>query len=204
MFASIQGEGPYTGIPMFFVRTNRCNLRCTWCDSQYTFYGGKEVSLDEILGAVEESGMSWVCLTGGEPLLQKDALDLVKNITSKGRSVLVETGGSLPVHPFTEIDRCFIDMDIKTPSSDQQDSLYEDNLRVLRETDYVKFVISSEEDFEYSRNLLEKVPSHVQAVFQPAWGSDMKWIVERVLNEHLEVRVMSQLHKQIWGEVPGK
>lgn len=203
-FESIQGEGLFTGIPMFFIRTSRCNLRCAWCDSTYTFYGGKETKLEDIIGAAENSKLDWVCLTGGEPLLQKEAPELVRKLTEMGKYVLIETSGSLPIREFVDIKGCFIDMDVKTPSSGEQDSLYGDNLPLLRKTDYVKFVIGSEEDYVYARDFLEKIPKHVQVVFQPAWGIEMKWIAERILKESLSVRFMSQLHKQIWGDVPGK
>lgn len=204
MFASIQGEGIFTGISMFFVRTNRCNLRCTWCDSDYTFFGGKEVPLDDILAAVADSGLDWVCLTGGEPLLQRESVELVGKLTAEGKHVLVETSGSLPVHAFTEIKDCFIDMDIKTPSSGEQDSLHEENLSALRESDYVKFVIASEKDYDFAKDQLKKIPAHVPVIFQPAWGTEMKWIAEQILKDRLKVRLMSQLHKQIWGDTPGK
>ncbi|EQD42148.1 radical activating enzyme, partial [mine drainage metagenome] len=146
-FKSLQGEGPFIGIPMFFVRTNRCNLRCAWCDSTYTFYGGHEVSVDDLLEQVNTSGADWVCFTGGEPLLQREAVDFVRKLSESGTKVLIETSGSLPIKEYTAIKNTFIDMDIKTPSSKEESSLYQDNLYVLRKQDYVKFVISDEVDY---------------------------------------------------------
>lgn len=204
MFESLQGEGPFTGIPMFFVRTNRCNLRCRWCDSVYTYYGGKDTSLESILSAVEKSRLDWVCFTGGEPLLQPEALDFVKKTTGSGKYVLIETGGSLPIRDFVGIEKCFIDMDIKTPSSGEEHSLYEENLSTLRRTDYVKFVIADQNDYNYAKSFLEKIAKHVPVIFQPAWGTEMKWIADQIIRDALQVRFMTQLHKQIWGEVQGK
>ena len=204
IFNSIQGEGPFTGIPMHFIRTNRCNLRCRWCDSTYTFYGGKEIELDLILKGAVESGMKWVCFTGGEPLLQREAEKLVQLLSDKGINVLIETGGSIPVKSFTKFEHAFIDMDVKTPSSGEENSLYGDNLFYLRAQDYVKFVISDLRDYEYSKAFLARIPDNLQVIFQPAWGSDFRFLAESVLKDGLRVRVMGQLHKVIWGEVPGK
>lgn len=202
-FKSLQGEGPFIGIPMFFVRTNRCNLRCSWCDSKYTFYGGHEVPLVELLNQVKDSGVDWVCFTGGEPLLQREALEFVRSLCGIGKNVLIETSGSLPVKEYTTIKNVFIDMDIKTPSSGEEGSLYQDNLYALRTQDYVKFVISDERDYEFAKNLIPKLPASLQIVIQPVWGKDLKWLAEKVLSDNLPVRVLTQFHKLIWGEIPG-
>ncbi|MGC8514669.1 MAG: 7-carboxy-7-deazaguanine synthase QueE [Thermoplasmata archaeon] len=203
IFKSLQGEGPFIGIPMFFIRTNRCNLRCRWCDSAYTFYGGHEVPLDDLIEKVKLSGLDWVCFTGGEPLLQREALDFVREVCDSGKSVLIETSGSLPVKPYTAIKNAFIDMDIKTPSSGEDASLYQDNLYALRRQDYVKFVIADEVDYEFAKSWIPKLPGPMQIVFQPVWGKDLKWLAEKVLADNLPVRVLTQLHKLIWGEIPG-
>ena len=203
IFKSLQGEGPFIGIPMLFVRTNRCNLRCKWCDSSYTFYGGHEVPLDDLLAEVASSGLDWVCFTGGEPLLQREALDFVRKVCESGKNVLIETSGSLPVKDYAAIKNSFIDMDIKTPSSGEDASLYQDNLFVLRKQDYAKFVVSDEKDYEFAKNYLQKLPVPLQIVFQPVWGKDLKWLAEKVLADGLPVRVLTQLHKLIWGEIPG-
>jgi len=202
-FKSLQGEGPFIGIPMFFVRTNRCNLRCAWCDSTYTFYGGHEVSIDDLMDQVNTSHCDWVCFTGGEPLLQREALDFVRKLSESGKKILIETSGSLPVKDYTAIRNAFIDMDIKTPSSKEESSLYQDNLFILRKQDYVKFVISDEADYDYAKRMIPGLPETLQIVMQPAWGKDLKWLAEKVLSDNLPVRVLTQLHKIIWGEIPG-
>lgn len=205
IFHSIQGEGLLMGIPMLFVRTNRCNLRCNWCDSTYTFTGGNEVSLDEIVKNVEGSSEAWVCLTGGEPLLQREAEEFVSRMDKLGKNVLIETGGSLPVKAFVEYPNTVIDMDVKTPSSGEEDSILRENLKFLRPSDYIKFVIKDDSDYSYSKEFLRKNETDIKCgiVLQPAWGTDLKWLVERVLQDKLEVRVLPQLHKLIWGEIPG-
>ena len=190
---------------MLFVRTNRCNLRCKWCDSTYTFEGGFEKGLGELVKEVSDSWEERVCFTGGEPLLQREAPDFVKMATESGKKVLIETGGSMPVNKFTSIHGTVIDMDVKTPSSGEQNSINLGNLAFLRPEDYLKFVIQDEADYNYARSFIQKNQGdiHCGLVFQPAWGTDLKWLVESVLHDGLNVRVLPQLHKILWGEVPG-
>ncbi|MCL4330315.1 MAG: 7-carboxy-7-deazaguanine synthase QueE [Candidatus Thermoplasmatota archaeon] len=203
IFHSIQGEGLYTGIPMLFVRTNRCNLRCTWCDSKYTFTGGEELSTEEVAAQATESWENWICFTGGEPLIQRDAADFLKAVTEAGRRVLVETSGAVNIEKFTFSDLVNFDMDVKTPSSGESGSFIIDNLKFLRHGDYLKFVISDQSDYDFSRKFLKLVPAGIPAVFQPCWGTDPKWLVESVIHDRVQARVMTQLHKQIWGEIRG-
>ncbi len=205
VFHSIQGEGPLIGIPMLFIRTNRCNLRCKWCDSTYTFEGGYEENLEKILDEVEKWNEKWICLTGGEPLLQRDSLDLVRKVLEAGRSVLIETGGSLDLKKFTELQNTVIDMDVKTPSSGEQASIHLENLKYLRPADYIKFVIADETDYAYMKEFLKINRETIKCgiVVQPAWGTELKWLTEKILADRLKVRVLPQLHKLIWGEIPG-
>ncbi len=205
IFHSIQGEGPLMGLPMLFVRTNRCNLRCKWCDSKYTFEGGYEEDLEKIMGEVEKSNEKWICLTGGEPLLQRDSLDFVKRVDALGKSVLIETSGSLDLKEYTNATNCVIDMDVKTPSSGEQDSILMENLKFLRPTDYIKFVISDETDYNYMKEFIGRNRESIVCgvVIQPAWGTDLKWLTEKALSDKLELRVLPQLHKLIWGEMQG-
>lgn len=202
-FESIQGEGPYMGVPMMFVRTNRCNLRCKWCDSTYTFSGGRELMLEILLSKVHESSSEWVCFTGGEPLLQRDSPDFVKGVVSMGKHVLIETGGSLAIDEYVKLENTVIDMDIKTPSSGEEKSLRVENLNILRESDYIKFVISSQQDYEYAEEFVKNLNRRINVVFQPAWGADLRGLTEKVLRSGLQVRVLPQLHKIIWGEIRG-
>lgn len=204
IFRSIQGEGPLIGIPMLFVRTNRCNLRCKWCDSAYTFTGGYEMELEEAVGKAVESIDNWICLTGGEPMLQRDSPEFIRRVVKGGKRVLLETGGSLPLDEVAGIDGLTIDMDVKTPSSEEQDSIRLENLGLLRENDYIKFVILDENDYSYALAFLKEHRNiKCGVVFQPAWGTDLKWLTEKVLKDRVDARVLPQLHKLIWGEVPG-
>ncbi len=203
IFHSIQGEGLYTGIPMLFVRTNRCNLRCIWCDSKYTFTGGEEMDTGKVAKEAIGSWEEWICFTGGEPLIQKDAGDFLRAVTESGKRVLVETSGSINIERFAFSDLVSFDVDVKTPSSGESGSFLMDNLKTMRNGDYLKFVISDETDYEFSRKFLKNVPQGIPAVFQPCWGTDMKWLVELIMRDRVQVRLMSQLHKQIWGEIQG-
>ncbi|EQD79883.1 radical SAM domain-containing protein, partial [mine drainage metagenome] len=200
-FHSIQGEGKYVGIPMYFVRTNLCNLRCRWCDSIYTFSGGKELPLDLLLIDVKLSWEKWVCFTGGEPMLQREAIKFMEECQKLGKKVLLETGGSIDLKNVVKLSDTFIDMDIKTPSSEEQSSLFIKNLECLREQDYVKFVISDIEDYNYAMDFVRSWKYKCEIVFQPAWGVDLKWLVELVLKDKADVRVMTQIHKIIWGNL---
>ncbi len=203
IFHSIQGEGLLMGVPMMFIRTNRCNLRCRWCDSTYTFTGGKEIPLQELVETSTGCREEWICLTGGEPLLQREALDFVRSVTQAGKSVLIETSGSLPVDEFTKFENVVIDMDVKTPSSGEEKSLRLGNLDSLRKTDYIKFVIADKKDYLFASDFILHHNLKCEAVFQPAWGTEMKWIAESVLKDGLNVRVLPQLHKLIWGDRRG-
>ncbi len=202
-FHSIQGEGTLTGLPMYFIRTNLCNLRCSWCDTTYSFKGGIEESVVDLIEECSSTWENWICLTGGEPLLQKDSYEFVKSLTEKGKKVLIETGGSLDIDKFVSVPGSLIDMDVKTPSSGEQKSLKKRNLLLLRNEDYIKFVIQDETDFIYAIRFLKENTIKCGVIIQPAWGKDPAWLVERVLREKLNVRVMLQLHKIIYGERRG-
>lgn len=190
---------------MFFVRTNRCNLRCKWCDSSYTFQGGFEKNIQELVKEVNGVPEEWICFTGGEPLLQRDAPEFITRIVESGKKVLIETGGSLPVHKFVSITGTVIDMDVKTPSSGEEKSIHLPNLSELRPSDYIKFVIQDEADYSYAKDFISEYATDIRCgiVLQPAWGTDLKWLVESAIRDGLKARVLTQLHKIIWGEVPG-
>lgn len=203
IFHSIQGEGIYMGIPMLFVRTNRCNLRCKWCDSTYTFTGGYEMSLQDLLDTVRQAREKWVCFTGGEPLIQSEAEDFVHSVAEMGRSVLIETSGSIDISRYVFTPSVSIDMDVKTPSSGEEKSFRPKNLEFIRSNDYLKFVIADIADYEFSRNFLVNMERDINVVFQPAWGADAKFLVESVISDGLNVRVLPQFHKYVWGEIHG-
>ena len=202
MYSAIQGEGIYIGIPMFFVRFTGCNLRCAWCDTKYAFYEGEEMEIDDIVKKIEESGMEWVCLTGGEPLIQKDIYKLIYRIMGDHK-ILIETNGSISIEEIPIEGDIYISLDIKTPSSGMHRFMKFENLDYLGDGDFVKFVIKDEEDFKYARKIMDEYDIKREVVFQPVWGTDIKWLVSRVMEEKLNVRVLPQLHKMIWGEKRG-
>ncbi len=203
MFTSIQGEGIYIGVPMFFVRLTRCNLRCEWCDTEYAFYEGEEMSIDSIVKKVEESGMKWVCITGGEPLLQEEVYKLIDILLRKDYKILLETNGSILIDKLPTEENLVISLDIKTPSSKMERTMRFENLNYLGPKDFVKFVIMDEGDFEYAKKIIEKYEIDKEIIFQPVGGTNLKWLAEKVVEEKLNVRVLPQLHKIIWGNKRG-
>ncbi len=203
MFTSIQGEGIYIGVPMFFVRLTGCNLRCEWCDTEYAFYEGEEMSIDSIVKKVEESGMKWVCITGGEPLLQEEVYKLIDILLRKDYKILLETNGSILIDKLPTEENLVISLDIKTPSSKMEKTMRFENLNYLGPKDFVKFVIMDEGDFEYAKKIIEKYEIDKEIIFQPVGGTNLKWLAEKVVEEKLNVRVLPQLHKIIWGNKRG-
>lgn len=206
LFASVQGEGVRAGLPTVFVRLNRCNLRCTWCDSEYTFTGGAKMSVDDVIARVQAFGpISNICITGGEPLVQRrelrlliDALLALPAVTS----VEVETGGSLAVWPAHD-QRLFWDLDVKCPGSGMERHVVHENFALLRPGDEIKLVLVDRVDFDYAaafvRRHLAATPASVY--FQPAWGllepaTLAGWLTAEPVPG---VRLSLQLHKYIWS-----
>ena len=187
---------------MFFVRTNRCNLRCTWCDTTYSFSGGSEIDLNDLVAQSASTWEEWICFTGGEPLIQAEALEFLEGVSAAGKKILVETSGSVNIRKFTTTRNVFFDMDIKTPSSGEESSLFAGNLEYLKHGDYVKFVIKNQADYDFAVDWLGKLGS-IEAVFQPCGGTDLGWLVESTIRDGINVRVIPQLHKLIWGERKG-
>jgi 7-carboxy-7-deazaguanine synthase len=203
IFHSVQGEGPFTGVRTSFIRTARCNLRCTWCDTTYSFGPGRERTIASILREVARHKTRNVCLTGGEPLLQKEAPALLRALSQRGITTVVETGGSLDVSPYLDIARVHLSVDVKCPASKMEKANRWANLPLLRPIDIVKFVIADRADYLYARKVLRTRPMPETVVFQPVWGSDARALAEWVLTDRLDVRVMLQEHKFLWGELPG-
>ena len=159
--------------------------------------------VDDVLERVRDYEGKWVCFTGGEPLLQRDSIKFVDGVNSMGKNVLLETGGSLSIRKMTEREKVFIDMDVKTPSSGEENSILTDNLPLLRDQDYLKFVISDMKDLDYSTEFITNHDIRVEVLLQPAWGTSLQWLTEQVLERGINARVLPQLHKIIWGERRG-
>jgi 7-carboxy-7-deazaguanine synthase len=200
------------GVPTTFVRTTGCHLRCVWCDAAYAFHGGTKRSVDELLAEVAKNPTAEVCFTGGEPLLQKDAWEFVERLLAAERSVLIETSGNISFaranqfEPLLREQLC-ISMDVKCPGSGMADKNDLTLLKDLRAPDQLKFVIADRADFEFSARVVrEHGPFPCPVYFNPVGGTDPKALTEWVLAEKqpLDVHVGLQLHKLLWGDVPGR
>lgn len=203
IFFSIQGESSYAGRPCVFVRTTGCNLRCDWCDTEYSFHGGREMSVDEVVDEVERvgRGCGLVELTGGEPLLQHDVGDLARSLLDRGYTVLCETGGSVPVDRVPpEVVKV---MDLKCPGSGEEEANDWSNLERLEPgRDELKFVIRDRRDYEWAlarvreRELADRFTVH----FSPVFGEmDRRELSEWILDDGAPVRLNLQIHKFVWG-----
>lgn len=204
IFHSFQGEGPDTGRRTAFIRTAQCNLRCTWCDTAYSFGKGKEMSIDEVIARIAPYKTKYVCLTGGEPLLQKECVTLLKRLSKGGHQTVVETGGSLDISPYLGIRGVTISLDVKCPASKMEKTLRRGNIPLLRSRDVAKFVIADRRDYKFARDFVTSNMLASEIVFQPVWGKKASELADWVLKDGLNVRLMLQEHKHIWGDIPGK
>jgi 7-carboxy-7-deazaguanine synthase len=205
IFKSIQGESSYAGLPCSFVRTTGCNLRCVWCDTAYAFYGGKEMSVAEIVGAIEPHQCELVEITGGEPLLQKEVPELSTELLRKNHKVLIETSGAKDVSILPkEVVKI---MDIKCPDSGMMENTDWGNLERLSSKDEIKFVIGSRKDFDWASGIVNKYQLHRKnlVLFSPVYRTmPPEQLAEWILADKVPVRFQIQLHKILWGETAGK
>jgi len=199
IFFSIQGESSHAGRPCVFVRLTGCNLRCTWCDSEYTFTGGERMSLDDVMTRVKSYGCNLVEITGGEPLAQVEAFTLIERLCDDGFEVLIETSGSIDITPVDR--RAKLILDIKCPGSGESEKNRWANLDDLRPHDELKFVISDRADYEWARQLIaDRQLDRWTVLLSPVWGRmDMKALAEWMLADRVPARFQTQLNKHIWG-----
>jgi 7-carboxy-7-deazaguanine synthase len=201
MFKSIQGESTFAGLPCVFVRLTGCNLRCHWCDTAYAFYGGQQMSLEEVAARIQQLGGKLVEFTGGEPLLQKEVYPLSERLLAEGYRVLIETSGERFVGKLPA--RVVKIVDVKCPGSGESEKFCFANLEVLERKDQIKFVILDEHDYHYARDFLARheLRKRVEEViFSPVFGQlPPRDLAEWILRDGLEVRLGLQLHKFIWG-----
>jgi len=205
IFLSLQGEARDAGLPTVFIRLTGCPLRCDYCDSEYAFYGGEWQHFDAILETVAAYGVSHVCVTGGEPLAQKRCLQLLARLCDAGYQVSLETSGAIDV---SAVDpRVSRVVDLKTPDSGEVGRNLWANLAALTASDQIKFVICSRADYEWAREQLSvrALSDTCEVLFSPAWGrQNATELAEWILEDRLPVRLQLQLHKLLWGDVPGK
>lgn len=203
IFYSLQGEGILIGVPSAFIRTTGCNLRCSWCDTKYAYEEGKEMSLEEIMARVKEFPANHICITGGEPLIQKETIKLIQRLYEESYQVSLETNGSKSIEELPCHDFLMISLDIKCPSSGMHEKMKFSNLELLSPNDQLKFIIDDEKDYEYAKEIITQYNPVCSIIMMPAGGIDLKNLAEWVLRDKLKVRVLPQLHKLIWGDKKG-
>lgn len=205
IFKSIQGESSYAGLPCSFIRTTGCNLRCVWCDTEYAFYGGAQMSVPEVLAAIEPHHCALVEITGGEPLLQPDVPELATELLKRKHRVLVETGGSLDISVLPS-DVIKI-VDVKCPESGMSEQMDWKNLGRLSPADEIKFVINSRQDYDWAVDVMKRHQLHEKnpVLFSPVHKNlPPEQLAGWILEDNLSVRFQIQLHKILWGETPGR
>lgn len=199
VYASVQGESTWVGVPCVFIRLAGCNLRCTWCDSTFTFKGGQHRSIDEVLDEVAAFGIPLVEVTGGEPLVHRQAIPLMARLLERGHTVLLETSGSRDISQVP--DGVHIILDLKPPDSGEEAANLWTNIPLLKSKDEVKFVIASRRDYEWAREKLREFELNLRCtvLFSPVFGQVAPLdLVNWILEDRLPVRFQLQLHKVLW------
>jgi len=200
IFHSVQGESTFAGLPCVFVRLTGCPLRCTWCDTEYAFFGGTDRSIDDILDTVRSYGCRLVEVTGGEPLAQPDSGMLLRQLCQEGFTVLLETSGAVDT---TVVDPSVrIILDVKCPGSGMTGRMHWPNVERLRSQDEAKFVIQDRNDYEWAKSILDRfrLIDRCPVLFSPVFGAlDPRRLAEWLLADRLPIRLQLQLHKHIWA-----
>ena len=199
IYYSIQGESSFSGLPCIFIRLTYCNLRCSYCDTEYAFYDGKDMSISEIIKKTNSFNCDLVEITGGEPLLQNGCIELIKELQKINKKVLIETGGSLPINNIPK--KTHIILDLKCPSSKMENKNLWSNIKFLRTRDEVKFVIGDLTDYKWAKKVINKynLNKKCSLLFSPLYNKiESKTIAEWILKDNLDVRFQIQLHKEIW------
>jgi 7-carboxy-7-deazaguanine synthase len=199
IFFSLQGEGLLVGTPSIFIRTSGCNLRCTYCDTTYAYTKGTEMTIQEILEEVTKYPCTQICITGGEPLVQRQTISLIDCFIKKNYKVCLETNGSFSIQKLIGKKSLIISLDIKCPSSGSHEDMNMNNILALSKKDQLKFIIKNKEDYLYAKHILKKYEPICTVFFQPVWGTNPKTLASRILHDGLHVRLSIQLHKIVWG-----
>ncbi len=206
IFYSIQGEGKWTGFPNIFIRTTGCNLRCSYCDTKYAYKQGKEKTIQEIIKEIKKFYCRKICLTGGEPLIQEDTIELIKNLLNLKYSIIVETNGSLKIDYLQSLKnnkKLIISLDIKTPSSKMHEKMFLKNINMLLKKDQLKLIIKNRKDYEYARIIIQKFKPKCDVFFQSVWKTNSEKLAKWILDDNLKVKLGLQIHKIIWGDKRG-
>lgn len=205
IFHSLQGESTRVGLPTVFIRLTGCPLRCGYCDTSYAFSGGESLSIAAILERVADFGTPTVCVTGGEPLAQKNGLTLLSALCDAGYSVSLETSGALPIAAVdARVSRI---VDIKTPGSGEVEKNHWENLGALKPSDEIKFVLCDEADYQWAKDMLREhdLAQACPVLFSPVHGGlNPTQLAEWILRDRLPVRMQLQLHKYLWDNARGK
>jgi 7-carboxy-7-deazaguanine synthase len=202
-FLSLQGEGLMIGRLTYFVRTAGCSLRCSWCDTAWSRNPdqGEEMSVDDVIALIGD--VKNVCLTGGEPLEQKESPELLRRLVDAGKTVVLETNGAADISVVPASQNIIISMDVKCPSSGMADRFLMSNMGHMSSKDQLKFVIADRTDLDYAERFITEHPTDANVIFSAVGGIDIKTLAEEVVSKKLDIRVLPQLHKIIWGDKRG-
>jgi 7-carboxy-7-deazaguanine synthase len=204
-FLSLQGEADSVGWPTFFIRLTGCPLRCRYCDTAYAFHGGEWRTIARLVDEARQSGARHVCVTGGEPLAQRQCLTLLTVLCEGGFQVSLETSGAIDASTVDE--RIVRVIDVKTPGSGESQRNLDLTLQNLRPRDQLKFVVCDRADYEWSRDrvLTERLEARCQVLFSPSYQQlPASQLANWILADRLPVRFQIQLHKMLWGDIPGR
>lgn len=205
IFYSLQGETSFVGLPTVFIRLTGCPLRCQYCDTAYAFTGGEWWTIDDILKKVESFSPKYITVSGGEPLAQPNCIPLLKQLCDLGYSVSLETSGALDVSAVdTRVHKI---LDLKTPGSKEVDRNLYSNLDHILPHDQIKFVICDRNDYEWAKKTLSEyqLDKRCEVLFSPSFQQlSLQDLANWIIEDHLPVRMQMQMHKYIWGDVPGK
>ena len=204
IFYSLQGEACNVGLPTVFIRLTGCPLRCVYCDTAYAFTGGEWMDIESIIERVKQYDTSHITVTGGEPLAQKNCIELLSNLCDLGYDVSLETSGAVLVD---KVDKRVVKvLDIKTPASAEDSKNKFENIELINANDQIKFVICDENDYQWSKRVIDdyQLGSRCEILFSPSYDQlDASTLANWVLRDQLNVRFQIQLHKYLWGDKPG-
>ena len=205
IFYSLQGESNTVGIPTVFIRLTGCPLRCVYCDTAYAFTGGKKLNINDIISEAEQYNTPFITVTGGEPLAQPGCIELLTELLNKNFKVSLETSGAIDI---SNVDQRAVKiMDLKTPSSGELNKNLYENIQYLNSKDQVKFVIGTDEDYNWSKAILTEyaLSNRCEILFSPVMGlQNPTELAEKILRDRLSVRFQIQLHKLLWDDAQGK